>query len=88
MMAKTDIDRIYDELQLIRERIDGMLLHGCAKAPEHADHEARLRILEEVRQKQVGFLAAAALVGSALTALLTWVGKIIISVMASKGTAQ
>jgi hypothetical protein len=88
MMAKDDIDRIYEELRIIRGKLEDMLVHGCAKAPQHEDLEARVRVLEAVRQKQVGFLAAASLAGSAVTALAIWAGKIIISTMAGRGGTQ
>lgn len=86
-MGMDDIDRIYEELRVIRAKLDSLTLHGCAKAPEHVDHEQRLRMLEAVRQKQVGFLAAASLAGSAITAVAIWLGKIIIGFV-SNGKAQ
>ena len=80
-MSDRDIDRLFGEISAMRQDIQRLMSQGCAKAPEHADHEQRLRTLEAVRQRQAGMLAAASGGASIITAILIWVGKIIIASM-------
>lgn len=41
-------------LRRIEEKLDGIRMNGCAKAPSHEDHEKRLRAVENQQAESRG----------------------------------
>ena len=41
-------------LRRIEEKLDGIRMNGCAKAPSHEDHEKRLRTVENQQAESRG----------------------------------
>ena len=41
-------------LRRIEEKLDGIRMNGCAKAPAHEDHEKRLRAVENQQAESRG----------------------------------
>lgn len=77
-MGQNDSE-IFSRLREIGEgvaRIDERTSRMDKDAREkHADHERRIRDLERVRDKQVGFFAAASSLGGFVGAALMWLAK-------------
>jgi hypothetical protein len=93
-MSDSDINRVLgaleeskrqhtDQLSAIFRKLDDIQNRGCAKYPEHQDHEKRIRTMEDAKNVSKGELrgivltcsAVASVIGGALTLLVEWIRK-------------
>jgi hypothetical protein len=69
-MSLTSDERAW--LIRIEEKIDHIILNGCAKAPLHTDHETRLREIESTIQQGRGFLHATHILSAVIGGCLSF----------------
>ena len=75
-MDKKAEERLFDEIAAIRESINNINAHGCAKSPEHTELFHRVNILEIARAEGKGKVAMLMIiVGFWLSVISAWIGK-------------
>ncbi len=100
IMAPEREDLILSELRLLRTdvrldisqlhaKVDNFANNGCAHKPAHDrvrdDVESRVRQLEKYQQRQVGALTAAGGAGGLISAMLVWLGRVMLSKIGNGG---
>jgi len=68
---------IKDWLLRVEGKLDTVILNGCSKAPQHADHETRIRILERQAAVTSGkAIAAGFIAGAVITLVAPYLGRL------------
>lgn len=76
-MTEHEVDAIQRRLERMEGKIDNLgtaladvSAKGCARAPQHEDLERRVRVLEGVANRAIGFGAAAGGLGGAIAGMV------------------